>query len=129
MMITEPKIKSDLKQKLRVGDLIEGIYYRIEEIKDERFLVGNEPPKVGEILSIHYDFKKSSVYYGYEHLYFLIGRQEGNKIHNYVRYFNSIEDMEIALQYVVLKKDDSIPRHMIKQMQKKIDKLKKDYEI
>jgi len=123
---TTPVLKTDLKKKLVVSGLVEDIHYKITNIDNPLFVIGDEPPLVGESVIIQYRFKPYSCgQFGYEHLFLLIispGR-------NSVQYFSSISALEEALRGVTLESDETYAFLRIKHLESEILKLKASYHI
>lgn len=133
-MPTKPTMKTNLRTRLQVEGLTEGIGYRIIEIDNPAFVqsgkADQEPPKVGETFYIEYQFKADDLYFGYENLLLFIGRQtpwEG--IHNYTRYFKSVEELAAVLRGVKVELDKDMAREQLKKLERKAEKLRKDYEL
>jgi len=125
----EPTLKKDLKERLVIGSLTEGIYYRIVKIDNPEFVNTRLPPKVGEQIAIHYDFKpRKFCEAGYEHLSLFIGRLNTTG-RNYVRYFKTIEDMEKVLKNVTFELATEFAMRQIGRLQKEIEKFVKDYDL
>lgn len=127
-----PSIKKSIEDKLVIGGLVEGIYYKIEEINNAEFLTGNEPPKIGEQISIQYDFcKEFQGYSGWETICLFIGRFEKTvgTINNYVRYFKNAGELESVIANVKFSKDIDYAKSCIKSHKEYIEQLEKNYEL
>lgn len=134
-MATKPVLKDKLRSFLKEWGLSARVFYRIVEINNPEFLQsdfsGSAPPKVGESFAIEYDFMaESGATFGYEHLNLFIFRQDGaGRIHNYVRRFTTVEDLAKALHGVKVVLDKEFAQERIRELQQKIEKLEKDYEL
>jgi hypothetical protein len=78
-----------------------------------------------------YDFQPDSGgYSGWENLTLFIGREDNNgNIHNYVRYFNNISELESVIDNVKFSLDKEYATNRIIEHLKAINKLNRDYEL
>ena len=125
-----PSIKSSLRDKLAVNGMIEGVHYIITDIHIDSPLLNSEnPPIVGESISIHYDFSPyHSGYFSYEHLCLFIGRL--NKTgRNYVKYFKNVQELHDAIGSFSFKLDTEFAWKQIHRMQCEIEDLMINYRL
>ena len=114
-----PTLKTKLKDLLLVNGLLEDVSYIIKSIKTPE--EGDDAPKVGESICIRYNFKPYEPgSFGYEHLSLFIGRSHKTG-RNYVRYFESIDDLKVAISNYVLEVDLGFNNHQVEMLQKRID--------
>ena len=125
----KPSIKSELSDKLIVCGLTENIQYTIKAINNPKLLENHpNPPKIGESISIRYDFVGD--HFGREWLTLLIFRKdEKGNIHNYVRYFNNLKELEDALKDNTFEINKQFARKRWAVLQKEIDILCNDYDL
>jgi len=113
-----------IKDKIVIGEVVEKLMYKIVEIIDQSFL--NNQSKIGESLIVFHDFKcYKNGYFGYEHLFILIGRNK----QNLVKYFDTIESLQEELKKVKLELDKDFAYRQIANYDKKIRQLKEDYKL
>lgn len=129
-----PSIKKSLTDRLKIGVMLEDVYYKIQNIDYEVFGLNerqnDSPPKIGETICIHYDFYKHDLgpEYGYEHLVLFIGRLDQDKP-NYVRYFKNIDQLNQSILGLNLVLDTDFANEQILRLRHEIEKYTKDYEI
>lgn len=123
---TKPTLKTNLSDLLVIGNMTEWLFYKINKIDNSLFIAGEDPPKIGESISLLYDFSPyRNGMFGYEHLYLMIGRKDKN----YIRYFLTTEQLEMTIKDVELVLDTKFALRQIERHQLIINKLKRDYLI
>lgn len=127
MEYSKPTFKKSLKDKIQIGEYIENIQYKIIDI-DGSLLLEKEHPEIGENIQIAYDFKKDDVYFGYENLYLFIYRLDKTG-KNFVRYFESIHDMEKYISKLTLVIDKDYAEKEINKLLSQVEKIKQEYNI
>jgi len=128
-----PSIKKCLKDRLKIGGMLEDVFYIIENIdfdvfgKNER---QNNMPEIGESICIRYSFYKhaSGPEFGYEFLTLFIGRLDKTGV-NYVRYFKNIDELEKSISGLTLVLDKDFANTRIQKLNDEIQSYIQDYEI
>jgi hypothetical protein len=125
-----PTLKEKLSDKLIVNGMVENVLYVITSIQpDSPILKCDDPPVVGESISLHYDFSPyKNCYYSYEKLNLFIGRLH-KKGRNYVKYFENIKSLSDAIETFEFKVDREYALRQIKRKLTEIADMKKAYGI
>lgn len=125
-------LKTDHTKPLKIGGMVEGIQYKIVKINNPciEIKIGDEdPPLVGESISIEYDFKPDEgCSFGYEHLCLIICRLHKNG-RNYVKYFRKLSDLELFMKGMEVEIDKTYAKNRIKELKNDIKKLERDYNL
>ena len=125
-----PTLKTNLDERLIINGMAERRKYKIMAINNPKLLEGNNPPKVGETISIVYDFKPYGPSgYGWETLTLFIGRKINGRINNYVRYFSNIKELEETLAGNSFEIDTWHAINRITKLQDEIDIIRQDYGL
>lgn len=130
------KFKTNLKKPLDLYGMKEYLVYRILDVNMDTFKDDKEPPQVGELIHLEHVYKPTDIYgySGWDRLELFIGRNTPNGgIHNWVRYYESVEDLETVLKGLKLELASDLAIQWIADLKLKtklrIKELKKDYNI
>ena len=134
--IGKSKFKTNLKKPLNLFGMVEDLRYRILNVDIDTFKDDKDPPKVGEIIHLEHDYKSDDIYgyRGWDRLELFIGRNTpSGGIHNWVRYYDTVEDLETVLKGLRLELASDLADKWIADLtlktKRRIKELKKDYHI
>lgn len=117
--------------RLVVGGMKEGVCYKLTEINDPSFVSlehSHDPARVGERMSICYDFKATkNCMHGLERLELFVWRVP--KAPNIVRYFRNVEELEKTLAGIKFELDLDYGRKQLEKHRKEIAVLEEDYGL
>jgi len=133
-VVDKSKFRSDFRKPLKFLGMIENLRYRIEYVDIDVFKDDRDPPRVGEIIHLEHDYQEPNAYSGWDRLMLFIGRKDDEgRIHNWVRYYENVEDLERVVSGLKLSLATDLAEQWIKDLRKstrkRIAELKKDYGL